>query len=215
MIYVIFFHVTGLAVIEILFYFYYIGPMEHKVFKSTLSHTLQHQNIIQIGNISQLGLYYDGNATDYMNKYVMDGEAERNESNINLFHRSLIALSVIISISIFVCIIENVIKYKRKEMVRNRSSHNIIIEIANLNDTDDNLSAISTPMPASIEENKHYERMYLIFLSFGKIILMSSLIIGFEYWFFNYIVLKYKIISQEEMEFLLLQSLNREVITQQ
>ena len=34
------------------------------------------------------------------------------------------------------------------------------------------------------------------------IILYSGLLISFEYWLFNYIVMKYKVISNEEIEYL-------------
>ena len=54
---------------------------------------------------------------------------------------------------------------------------------------------------------------YKYFLkSFGKVFLMSSLLIIFEYWFFNNIVLKYKIISKEEMEYLLLDGLEKSLL---
>ena len=36
----ILFHIAGIAILEILFYFYYIGPMESQVFKSTFKNCL-------------------------------------------------------------------------------------------------------------------------------------------------------------------------------
>ena len=47
-------------------------------------------------------------------QYIKNGKDDRNKHNDELFHFSLIALSIIISISIFVCIIENLFKYKTK-----------------------------------------------------------------------------------------------------
>ena len=36
----IFFHLLGLALLEILFYFYYIGPFEHNVFINTFGRSI-------------------------------------------------------------------------------------------------------------------------------------------------------------------------------
>jgi hypothetical protein len=220
MIYVIFFHITGIAVIETLFYFYYIGPMEHKVFKNSLENSLDNSYIIKyIYNENIMNLTYlnfenilmQQNVTVNAVQYVENGKDSRNKYNENLFHFSLIALSVIISISIFVCIIENVFKYKTKELKRNRSSHNVIIEMSNFQEIQDNIQEevieVNDTLIFYIKSN------YKIFLkSFGKVILMSSLLITFEYWFFNNIVLKYKIISKEEMEYLLLHGLEKSLL---
>lgn len=220
MIYVIFFHITGIAVIETLFYFYYIGPMEHKVFKDSLENALDNNYIIKyiydenIMNITQLNLeniLMQQNVSVNVIQYIKSGKDDRNKHNDELFHFSLIALSIIISISIFVCIIENLFKYKTKELKRNRSSHNVIIEMSNFEEIQDNreqeVVEINDTIIYYIKSNYKY-----FLKSFGKVILMSSLLITFEYWFFNNIVLKYKIISKEEMEYLLLHGLEKSLI---
>ena len=43
--YVIFIHITGLALIEILFYFFYIGNMETQMFIENIKHLLKNENL--------------------------------------------------------------------------------------------------------------------------------------------------------------------------
>ena len=194
--------------------------MEHKVFKDSLENALDNNYIIKyiydenIMNITQLNLeniLMQQNVSVNVIQYIKSGKDDRNKHNDELFHFSLIALSIIISISIFVCIIENLFKYKTKELKRNRSSHNVIIEMSNFEEIQDNreeeVVEINDTIIYYIKSNYKY-----FLKSFGKVILMSSLLITFEYWFFNNIVLKYKIISKEEMEYLLLHGLEKSLI---
>ena len=48
--YAVFFHVSAIALLEIIFYFYYVGPMETRVFTKSLSNVIDENtknNIIQ------------------------------------------------------------------------------------------------------------------------------------------------------------------------
>jgi hypothetical protein len=220
MIYVIFFHITGIAVIETLFYFYYIGPMEHKVFKNSLENALNNnyiikyidnENIMNLNDSNFESIFMNETIADNIIEYIDNGKDNRNKYNNDLFHFSLIALSVIISISFFVYIVEYLLKYKTNELKRNRSSHNVIIEMSNI---EENQNIVHEETMELNDTTIYYIKAnYKYFLkSFGKVILMSSLLITFEYWFFNNIVLKYKVISKEEMEYLLIHGLEKSLI---
>ena len=41
--YIIFIHVTGIALLEILFYFFYIGPIESKLLQNSMKHIVINQ----------------------------------------------------------------------------------------------------------------------------------------------------------------------------
>lgn len=205
--YIIFFHITGLACIEILFYFYYIGPMENKVFKKTFGSSLSSNTFQseQSFNYSEFDEYIQNN-TQQFTEQVHSGENQRNAHNEKLFHKAIVALFIIFAISISVCILENLLYYNNKKdaIKRNRSSCNVIIEMAQLEESNEEANKEEIDIDIKSYMKEGYKP---IIYSCGHVIIMSSLIIGFEYWFFNAIVLKYKIISKEEMEFLILENI--------
>lgn len=225
--YVIFFHVSGLALLEILFYFLYIGPMETKVFKKTIQDSVKktintytnNYNIINLFNITNI----NNNINDY--RYISKNEEKnRTQKNIQLFHNSLKYWSIILSSSIFICILEKIIIYYRKKKLNNVSE--VSFEMTNLqlhNDEEniqqdnnryyitrniDNSSFNNEITNSIINKFKNQDYRKKIYFSIFNNILLGCLILSFEYWFFNYIILEYKIISTPEIHYLFIESIN-------
>ena len=222
--YSIFFHITGLSLIEILFYFYYIGPMETIIFKNAISDAFKNSlnnelsddtnnpiYIVSPFNSSQLILIENKEESKYSNEFqqiVSDAERKRKENNTKLFYVALFSWSIIFTISIVYFIIEMLIRYyfyKNKNNLRNISSINslemitIPLDIEKTSCNNDN----------NKEEPKEYK-----FIKWDKIIknikynivhysILLLLIVLFEYWFFNKIILKYDIVSMKELEYML------------
>ena len=79
--YVIFFHVSGLALLEILFYFLYIGPMETKVFKNTIKKSIHESKELYNININEW--INITNISNDINKIQSISENSENERTKN------------------------------------------------------------------------------------------------------------------------------------
>ena len=51
--YIIFIHVTGIALLEILFYFFYIGPIESKLLQNSMKHIVITTRFFVVQSLSQ------------------------------------------------------------------------------------------------------------------------------------------------------------------
>lgn len=206
--YVIFFHVSGLALLEILFYFLYIGPMETKVFKNTIKHSIKDSINYLNHDISLFNTTTINNLIQFRDVAKAE-ENKRTDNNIKLFHSSLQYWSIIISFSIFFCIIENGFYYLKKEKPTEIRFEMTNIQLHNhYDETESRNSIISESINESIINrlrNKEYRKK--IYISIFNNILLACLILSFEYWFFNYIILKYKIISTPEIHYLFVESI--------
>ena len=222
--YSIFFHITGLSLIEIFFYFYYIGPMETIIFKNAISDAFKNslQNelnddangpiyIVTPFNSSQLILIENEEEAKYSNEFeqiVNDAEEKRKKNNTKLFYVALFSWSMILTISMVYFMIEMSIRYyfyKKKNKLHNISSNN-------------SLEMITIPLDnetmSCINDNNKEEQIEEKFIKWDVIkknikyntvhySILVLLIVVFEYWFFNNIILKYDIVSMEELEYML------------
>lgn len=215
--FILFFHLSGLALLEILFYFYYVGPMEGKEFKKAIKTSINSQeliNIIQFQNpYSSNDLIFLNNYTDYYSNYyssiVNEKEHERELYNNKLFVKSMYCWSIIISITLFVSALEfyyYYYKFKKKKKINEMFSR-ANVEMVEYNIA--NRQRVDSGSHDDIQEDEKFIDFTIVrkkvFLKFGHLILLLSMILGFEFWFFNNIVIKYKIISREELAFLILQ----------
>ena len=217
--YAIFFHLSGLAVIEIIFYFYYIGPMEIKLFHDLLYKSVDsNHNIYNNYNISFLN---DNINTVSQDLYTLSKKKEslRNDHNKKLFIHSIYGLTIIISVSIFVFIIELLYKYY---VFKNGSISFPQIELTNIVSRS-NLHRVESlenaqqpsPINISIESLSSNSDQFIDFdkikkkisKNFINWILLGGLIVGFEFWFFNKIVINYRIISREELQYIIFEKI--------
>lgn len=212
----IFLHISGIAFLEIMFYFLYIGPMETNIFMNTIKNSIKDYNprinhIILPNNITNLIITNEN--LDQLKEDSDNQKKERNKQNNKLFRKVLFywCISFVLSILLFMSKYVPFIKkfYNKKD-----------IELVNLNEENDNTNNI---INSNLEErssiinnnleNSNLEERYSInnniyvnkknYMYYFKYllyyILYGGLIILFEYIFFNYIVLKYQVLSHSEL----------------
>ena len=185
--------------------------METKTFKETINNSIRPEDDIPLLYIQNINITtnlqdFQGNLTKHYELLVNEQEQARNKYNYNLFISALNTWAIIISFTFFVILIEGFRYYYKKkksnlsittsdvsvEMVSNQPLH---YTIAN-SDTSSQVSEFSL---TSINKNKRK-----ILINIFHFVSLLSLILGFEFWFFDNIVMKYKNISKEELEYMIL-----------
>lgn len=202
--YVIFVHISGIALIEILFYFFYIGEMETQMFINNINHLLvieQKKIDYSMYNISLL--LNNTDIIDYYEQRAQNGENDRNKHNSQLFADAMVGFAVIMSITIVVSLCEYAFTRERIPRVRSLDSvRNICLEMTEYSPTQTSIPR----EPLSYEESSIHKK-YQILGYCGHAAVYAGLLIAFEYWLFNYIIMKYKVISNEEIEYLFAQQI--------
>lgn len=217
--YAIFFHLSGLAVIEIIFYFYYIGPMEIKLFHDLLYKSIDsNHHIYNNYNISYLNDNINNISHDL---YTLSKKKEsfRNDHNEKLFIHSIYGLTIIIGISISILIIELLYKYyifKNGSISFPQIELTDIVSRSNLHRVESlenaqqpspiniSIESLSTNSDKFIDFDKIKKKITKNFINW---ILLGGLIVGFEFWFFNQIVINYRIISREELQYIVFEKI--------
>lgn len=212
--YIVFFHLSGIALLEILFYFLYVGNMETNLFSDTINKMLKSENknienyrIKNPVNESQYIDIIDGlteNSSQIINYYYSkskESENKRNDNNKKLFNQAIIVWVFIFGVSILVFILEIYYnKYNKKRMEKTDSVSNIALEMVQTS-----ISTYESPRASKnqgiINTNQNNIQKQIIY-SLIHSVLLAGLILGFEFWFFNEIIMNYKVISKEELEYL-------------
>ena len=212
--YIVFFHLSGIALLEILFYFLYVGNMETDLFSDTINKMLksEHKNIenYRIKNPVNESQYIDiinglsQNSSQIINYYYSkskDSENKRKHHNDKLFHKAIIVWVFIFGVSILVLILEIYYnKYNKKQMEKTDSVSNIALEMVQTS-----ISTYESPRARNndeiIDTNQNEIKRKIIYTSIHSI-LLAGLILGFEFWFFNQIIMNYQVMSKEELEYL-------------
>ncbi len=212
--YIVFFHLSGIALLEILFYFLYVGNMETNLFSDTINKMLksEHKNIenYRIKNPVNESQYIDmingfsQNSSQIINYYhskSKDSENKRKHHNDKLFHKAIIVWVFIFGVSILVLILEIYYnKYNKKQMEKTDSVSNIALEMVQTS-----ISTYESPRARNndeiIDTNQNEIKRKIIYTSIHSI-LLAGLILGFEFWFFNQIIMNYQVMSKEELEYL-------------
>jgi len=183
----ILFHIFGIALLEILFYFLYMGPVETDFFKisfkKSISDMFKDDISVSIFNIPT-------NISEYNNPYYQEqsqiqtleyqenaisGKNNREENNFTLFKNTITIYIIGLSILLFVFLIKKIYIYLKKR------------------DTEE-----TTPL---INNN------YKIKLKIASYIIFGGMIVLFEYMFFKYVILNYKVISNGEIQYLMYKQL--------
>ena len=212
--YIVFFHLSGIALLEILFYFLYVGNMETDLFSDTINKMLksEHKNIenYRIKNPVNESQYIDiinglsQNSSQIINYYYSkskDSENKRKHHNDKLFHKAIIVWVFIFGVSILVLILEIYYnKYNKIQMEKTDSVSNIALEMVQTS-----ISTYESPRARNndeiIDTNQNEIKRKIIYTSIHSI-LLAGLILGFEFWFFNQIIMNYQVMSKEELEYL-------------
>ena len=216
--YIVFFHLSGIALLEILFYFLYVGNMETDLFSDTINKMLksEHKNIenYRIKNPVNESQYIDiinglnQNSSQIINYYhskSKESENKRKDHNDKLFHKAIIVWIFIFGVSILVFLLEIYYnKYYKNKMEKTESVSNIALEMVQTS-----ISTYESPRARNndeiIDTNQNEIKIKIIY-SLIHSILLAGLILGFEFWFFNQIIMNYQVMSKEELEYLFIEN---------
>ena len=236
--YSVLFHVSGIAILEICFFFYYIGPMETKIFEKTVSrimagpikslnslHTQFYGVYPQTGQLIKLVFFGDNNSTQTTDELENDLKEERDEAvkerqqkNHMLFIQIVEYWTILAAASLLIWFIEHkyklYLKRKQNQVVVDISDDNDNLELTPIrtyrrNSTDETDSELEEQEKKKYFSDKTKKRMGYVthYLFFG------ACIIGFQYLFFQHIVLNYDPLSISEVKYLIFQRLKPELET--
>ena len=206
--YSILFHLLWLSLLEIIFYFEYIGPLETKTYKNTIkrladSNYDNNNYLIDPYNISNI---INLNDIEYNTK---NSEKERIKYNKNLYIKSIDYWLILLSFVLFLYF--SILIYKYYIYLQNKNTEQNIefITIRNrtlssdIENSDDNQINTQNNMFFNYNKIKKTLKKKIIFY-----ILLGALILSFEYLFFNFIVMKYKVLSDDEIIALIYKLIN-------
>lgn len=218
--YSILFHVSGIAILEICFFFYYVGPMETQMFEKTVRklanepmqkfdafliqneatpQTIQYITSALFGETSsveqslELQLYNKSN----------EDEARRMEKNDELFIQTIEYWGALAFLSVLVFLAQ--CKYQQYQKMQKERGLNQEIEMGDCIPlrNDDPRSyrkgSIDESESPHYEETKHKDYCWKI----GHYTLFGSCIIFFQYLFFQNIVFYYDPLSDGEVRYLI------------
>ena len=207
--YSILFHLLWLSLLEIIFYFEYIGPLETNTYKNTIKRLSKSNNNNYIVNPYNTSDIIDiNNIEPNINNAKKDRINFNNDLYLCAIHYWLYFFGVVIFIYIFIILYKYKTFLKQKKdnddveieftTVRNRTITDELVDI-DLSDNNEEL----------INENNN-ELRNTSFIDYNKLkkkiieksvfyISLGALIILFEYLFFNYIIMKYQVLSDEEI----------------
>lgn len=203
----IIFHIAGIAILEICFYFYYIGPVESQLFQQNINllikEPLQDYNQIKLKyNLQQLLTNISNTEliTVLHNDYI-NGRNMREKRNYDLFIYTIKCWCVVLVLGIIIY----GIKMKYNNCIKNKTLRDNVYDVENndlwtenyrknsIDETDNNSVIIQLP-------SKKYNNKIIYYVVFG------SCVIFFEYAFFQYIVMKYNPLSIYEMRYIIFRS---------
>jgi len=211
--YKIFFHLLGIALLEIIFYFFYIGPFEHNVFVKSFSRSIgglitridsTHDDPDIFLNISSFD-----NDDSFMNDLKIEAEQsdkDRIEYNYNLYIITMSVwgyclISVIVITLFYYMVVFFMKRYKgntQQSIELVRLTQEPLENIDNIEDVED-----TNKEQNEIKEIKEIkEKRNLIFKSL-EYLFFAGLVLLFEYIFFQYSVLKYHIITDKQIQYLI------------
>ena len=197
--YSILFHLLWLSLLEIIFYFEYIGPLETKTYKNTIKRLVNNNNnnnyLIDPYNVSNI---INLNDIEFS---TQNAQKDREKYNKDLYIKSiyywLVLLSFILLFYFFIFI------YKYYNHLKNKNIEQEIEFVTIRNRTLSNDIELSDESESTTQNNRKFIDYYKIKKTLKKkiifYILLGILILTFEYLFFNYIVIKYKVLSDDEI----------------
>jgi len=203
--YTILIHLSILSLLEIIFYFNYVGPLESKLFKESFSSPSTPENNFNPIYLNRTFNFNSNNITDYYQERSDEAEDNRHAYNTKLYHKTIVYWTLLLTTTVVVTILQLVYKNYKNYNINNQHQQLEEIELVNLNNnsncTEDNINLITNDNlnTKKISYNDLLKKLsYYIFL-FG-------FILAFEYLFFQYIILNYHIISKQELELLIIET---------
>ena len=222
--YQILFHVASITILEICFFFYYVGPLETEIFLNYVKRILNEpvknlDNFLQQFHISRevfisRAFYGDDRQTienDLYQDSVM-GKKNREKDNNQLFltvleYWSIVCLSGVV-IFMMQCLYEKYCKTKsKKNMVTIFSDPSLNhIELPryrknsiDVEDLDNEI--VLDDNTKDVKPDSYKKTRWLCLKTGSHYIIYGGSIITFQYLFFKYVVFEYKPLSIEEIKY--------------
>lgn len=220
--YSVFLHISVISLIEILFYFYYIGPLESQIFEKSFDHAISELNldefdsIITIPDLNQSKLLtMESIILQELNDEVDEANEKKDLYNKNLMMETLFIWGLFTTCIIPIYILQNYYKKYIKNKVDdinydlNSSDEEIemilfkrlrkssIDETDNQNEYNDNVKLLN-----NIKKNKNNKLIQNLIQYF----FLGGGIVLFQYLFFNYVILKYHILTNKEIQYTILKN---------
>lgn len=216
--YQIFLHISSITILEICFFFYYIGPLETKIFYNyierlmdvplkTIYQSLELWGIT--GNQFIEGIFLideNSDVKEQLYQSSQEGKEKRIVQNNNLFMYTIELWSFLIAFTVFLFLCEFI--YIRLRSRNKVNKHQLLSEEIILNQEDnielENYRKNSTDEAElestieKIDKTKKIKKALKIVFEYS---LFGGCIVIFQYLFFNYVVFAYKPLSTEEMEY--------------
>lgn len=222
--YSILFHITGLSLVEIIFYFYYIGRMESnmfsktmkKLFESAIHNNLENHPIQYNSNIANFIIFLQEEEDKYIDELrikSVEAKEDRKIYNEVLYTRSIHYWSLLCGISVLYFMTEVGCRYlifrRNQKALRRNVSIESGIEMIEYENVRLRTRSMSDHLNEVASTSSKYEEKFINWKKVRKLCMYNTvhyfiliiLILGFEYWFFNEVIMKYKIISAEELEY--------------
>lgn len=236
--YIILLHVSGIALLEILFYFEYIGHVESQLFKNSIIRILnepyneEHKYIIFTPNITfaDINKYIDlddtynddldkqNNVNDYMNNLNAEGQEKRKKHNNDLYVKTIyywIGLFGFTLVVMFIQLrIQSYYKEKNKTISITKSEQNL--ELIHMRLRNSSIDDYENKTESEYENDDHKKKLLKEQnnINWKKIrnkvfyyLLFAAILLGFEFCFFQYIVLQYEPLSSNELQYLMYETL--------
>jgi len=203
--YSIFFHLLWLSLLEIIFYFEYIGPLETNTYKKTIKRLINDKNdLIVFDNytFNTSKIIHIDNSNFNADQAQETREKYNNELYIKSIHYWLILFGIIMSFSGIILYYKyrQYLERKKEMDINNREIEFITVRNRTFTQDTDELSDNNDIYYKKEETFIDYYKLKKQFIKKSIFYLgLGLLIIGFEYLFFNYIVMKYKVLSDDEI----------------
>ena len=224
--YVIFVHVTGIALVEILFYFLYVGPIESNVFenlmKSIVNREIKDNNLEIINKISGSDITFDDDTLiEDISLKKEEGQQRRESHNKDLYNEAMEYWGYLLLITFIVSLCQLIIylyynKYNKKQIIKVDSEQslelmNIRIRNDSVNSDDLNFLYNDSESNEPIDDLEANDKFIIIrkkltwkyilkkFLYYSFFI---GLLLAFEFGFFQLIVFNYMPLSPQEVEYI-------------
>ena len=220
--YQIFFHIASITILEICFFFYYVGPLETDIFLTYIRRILQApiehlDNVLEHWNISREefihSIYLENeNSDDIKNQLYQDsleGKKERQEQNEELFFRTLEYWTAICATGILLFLLqycyEKCWKNRKQDggrtLLPDPSMSSMEMHVIRRNSLDSDDGDEYQDFDRENEQVRAKEiRIKALVIGLHYLIYGGS-IITFQYLFFKYIVFEYKPLSIEEIKY--------------
>lgn len=228
--YAIFFHIGGIAILEICFYFFYIGPIESIIFQRKIKKLLE--NPSQKVNMFLHSPFFEQRASkeavsyfitqemklkpsnetlqEYLYQKSLFGLNQRKELNLQLFHQALLYWGYFILFSFFFFLVY--CKYERYNRLQKENGINSVLSNEDYENTQHDIELIHMPLyrkgsETSDELSSQIPQWYHCNKKKCKKVFYYSAfgccIIAFQYFFFECIVSKYQPLSNEELNYII------------